>query len=117
LRWLSSVTMFVACQGCTPWFEARVGHLTGTTALQTLKTIKFVLLDDSNSPPSVRILLCLLGLSLERKSKQQICSFPESNIKKAYKSLGFHATASTPRDEVVQILEKQHQVHHWCFKS
>jgi hypothetical protein len=34
LRWLSSIMMFVACQGCSPWFEARVGHLTGTTSLK-----------------------------------------------------------------------------------
>jgi hypothetical protein len=43
LRWSSSVIVFVAYQNCAPWFEARVGHLTGTTAMRIIKTIKFVL--------------------------------------------------------------------------
>jgi hypothetical protein len=61
-----------ACQSCTAWFEARVGHSTGTTALITIKTIKFVLLDDQTLPGTIRQLLQLLGLSLERKSRQSI---------------------------------------------
>jgi hypothetical protein len=32
-RWVFSILVFVACQGCTPWFEAKVGHLSGITAL------------------------------------------------------------------------------------
>jgi hypothetical protein len=38
--WVSSNMVFVACQGCTPWFEARFGHLTGTEALSIMKSLK-----------------------------------------------------------------------------
>lgn len=123
LRWLSSVTMFVACQGCSPWFEARVGHLTGTTAMQTLRTIKFLLLDDPNSP-SVGILLQLLGLSLERKTREQIIRLTPRNMKTAYKTLGYEATASTTREEYIDKLCKQYPspslvyqklVTSWCM--
>jgi hypothetical protein len=69
---LFQMALFYYCvvvyQGCTPWFEARVGHLTGTTALRVIKSARFVLLDDLNLPPSAKELLKLLGLSLGRKS-------------------------------------------------
>jgi hypothetical protein len=90
LRWLSSVFMFVACPGCTPWFEARVGHLTGTTALKIIKTVKFVLLDDPNSQShhSVRTLLEMLGLKLERRSREQIASNAMASLKKCHPERG-----------------------------
>jgi hypothetical protein len=53
LRWLSTIIMIVECQGHAPWYDTTVGHLTGTTALKILETIKFVLFDDVELPPSV----------------------------------------------------------------
>jgi hypothetical protein len=111
LRWLSTVMVFVAYQSCTPWFEALVGHLTGTTALNTIKTIKFVILDDQNLPETIRQLLELLGLLLERKSRESISMLPVVSLKKAYKALGYKVTTSTsttPRQTMVdyQITEE-----------
>jgi hypothetical protein len=70
-RWLSSIIMFVAYQGSSPWFEARVGHLTGTTALKIIKTLKFVLLEDTTLPSAVTKLMQVLGLALERKTTEK----------------------------------------------
>jgi hypothetical protein len=87
--------MFVACQGCSPWFESRVGHLTGTTASKLLKTLKFVLLDDTTFMPSVQRLLEVLGLSLQRKPLERILTIAPTVLKKAYKALGYKAASQS----------------------
>jgi hypothetical protein len=46
-RLLSSVLIFVDCQGCTPSFEASVGHHWWDIR-ELVKTRKVVLLDDPN---------------------------------------------------------------------
>jgi hypothetical protein len=111
--------VFVAYQSCTPWFKARVGHLTGTTALNTIKTIKFVLLDDQNLPERIRQLLELLGLLLERKSRESISTLPVVSLKKAYKALGCKVTTSrsTPRQTMVDSILKQHPTHSLVYKK
>jgi hypothetical protein len=54
-RWVSSVMVFVACQGCTLWFEARVGHLTGTEALSIMKSLKYILMSASRVGQDLRV--------------------------------------------------------------
>lgn len=117
LQWLSSVLIFVACQGSTPWFEARVGHLTGTTALKLLKTIKFILFDHPNLPASIHALLKMLGLSLQRKSNEQIGTLTPSALKKAYKALGFKATSSTTCPIMIEALVKQYPSDSLVFQK
>jgi hypothetical protein len=116
-RWLSSIIMFVACQGCTPWFEARVGHLTGTTALTIIKTVKFVLFDDPDLPPGVATLLQLLGLNLQRRSREHIQSLPLSAVKKSYKALGFNVTTTTTNQEMIDAVTKQYPSHSLVFQK
>jgi hypothetical protein len=116
-RWLSSIIKFVVCQGCSPWFEARVGHLTGTTALKKIKTLKFVLLDDPTLPSAVPKLIQVLGLALERKSTEQITKLSQPNFRKAYKSLGYKAATSTGKGAMMIQLYSSIQVVHWCTKN
>jgi hypothetical protein len=90
-----------------------VGHLTGTTALNAIKAIKFVLLDDQTLPGTFRHLLQLLGLSLERKSRQSISRLLLASLKKAYKALGLKSTTttSTPNQTMIDAISKQHPSH------
>jgi hypothetical protein len=53
-------------------------------------------------------LLEVLGLSLERKSREHFLCLPLSSLKKGYKALGYRATSSTSRDAVIDVLVKQH---------
>ena len=91
-NWLSKVLIFVACQACTPWFEARMGHLTGTTVLKTVKALKFSFLDasDKDEEDATRLFLQgTLGLKMNRKTEAQLAGVQLATLKKAYKSLGF----------------------------
>ena len=126
-RWMSSVTVFVACQGCTPWFEARVGHLTGTTALKILKTIKFVLHDHPELPPSIHDLLHALGLSLTRKSRDEVNKLSLTTLRNAYKTLGYKVIPGAQcinTQSMVDVVTRQHPsaslvfqklVTNWCL--
>jgi len=127
-RWLGDVIVFVACQGCSPWFEARVGHLTGTTCLKLMKTLKFVMLDSeimTKMDPNLRYLLeGVIGLSLARKTKEQVARTSPTALKKAYKSLGYKAAAATTTETMVEVVAKQHPsdalvfqriVQAWCM--
>jgi hypothetical protein len=100
--------VFVACQGCTPWFEARVGHLTGTTALKIMKTIKFVLHDHPELPESVHHLLHAVGLSLTRKSTDEVSKLSLQSLRNAYKTLGYKAIQGTQREDMIEKVVKQY---------
>jgi hypothetical protein len=96
--------VFVACQGCTPWFEARLGHLTGTTALNIIKTLKYILHDDPELPPSLHHLFDALGLSLKRKTRERVNNLSLALLKNGYKSLGYKLTGRIERKTMVDAI-------------
>jgi hypothetical protein len=116
-RWVSSVMVFVACQGCTPWFEARVGHLTGTTALSIMKSLKYILHDDPDLPPSMHELLQALGVSLKRRTMERINSLSMTFLKNGYKSLGYQFTSGTQRQTMIDAIVRQHPSDSLVFHS
>ena len=84
-----------------PWFEARMGHLTGTTVLKTLKTLKFVLLDESDTAEEMkRMLETIIGLKMTRTTEQQFSSVALTTLKKVFKELGYKPNTRTPREEI-----------------
>jgi hypothetical protein len=76
--------------------------------LKILKTIKFVLLDHPDLPSSVKDLLAALGLTLQRKSRERVSSFPPTELRKGYKVLGYKVTTNTQRQSMVDALVMQH---------
>jgi hypothetical protein len=129
-RWQSKTITFVACQGCTPWFEARVGHLTGTTVLKIVKILKFVLVDelDGTGPDQefiIRdVLTLILGLKMDRKTEEQLATATLPMLRKAYKTLGFKVSNKTTRQEMTEAVARQHPsnslvyqrlVTSWCM--
>ena len=123
-RWQGTATIFVSCQGCTPWFEARMGHLTGTTVLRTLKAVKFVIVDTVKSPQLSHFLRSTIGLKLVRKTQQQLAGVSLPVLKKAYRALGHMPTSKTPRQDMITAVTRQHPsdmlvfqkiVTSWCM--
>jgi hypothetical protein len=126
-RWMSQVTIFVACQAATPWFEARVGHLTGTTVLHALKVLKYVIADNVEERFRVLVnnLLCeVIGLSFARKTEAHLKGISQQSLKKAYKALGYKATKATSDKDMIAVIAKnapsealvfQQIIVSWCM--
>jgi hypothetical protein len=124
-KWLAKVLIFVACQACTPWFEARMGHLTGTTVLKTIKAVKFAVLDNAEEGDEAALRTFLgrtIGLKLNRKTQEELAGVQLTTLKKAYKALGFRWNLRTTREEMTLAVSNQHPsnalqkiVTSWCM--
>jgi hypothetical protein len=105
-RWLSSVLIFVDCQGCTPRFETRGKHLTGrhTTALKAIKRSSMFFWMIQIDPLSFE--------SFSRcwvrrwKGSRGIGSLPFHQLRceKNSTALGYKATTSTPSQFMIDVV-------------
>ena len=121
------MTIFVACQGATPWFEARVCHLTGTTVLQAMKVLKYVIAD--NVEERFRdlvnnLLRNVIGLSFAWKTEAQLKGISQQSLKKAYNALWYKATKATLDEDIIAAIAKnapsealvfQRIIVSWCM--
>ena len=121
-KWLF---LLLVKQAATPWFEARVGHLTGTTVLQALKVLKYVIADniEERFRDLVNNLLCkVIGLSFAQKTEAHLKGNSQQSMKKAYMALGYKATKAIMDQDMIatiaknapsEMLEFQHIIVLW----
>ena len=94
-RWHSSISILCMFQAVSPWFELRVGLLTGTTTKNVLRAVKYLLADDAEFGDTAKLLFDIFGFKMQRPSAAQVMSKQKAVVKKMYKQLGHTVERST----------------------
>lgn len=107
-RWMNLTYHITSVQATTPWFESRMGRLTGTTAKNVIRCLKFEYLDISEDGEKYKTVMNIFGLKLERYTIDKFDSMSVKKKKTECKRLGFHSTSNMRTDELSNILLKQY---------
>ena len=131
--WRENITELTVCQAVSPWFEMRCGHITGTTAKNIIRTLKYYFLDkydvDETFSNLANILGKLLyeiflkqiiychytdikclqtGMKLDRPSIASLKKKNAVELKKGIKTLGYSLPIKSSKDEYIKILHKHY---------
>ena len=86
-QWKASVFEIMACQASSPWFECRMGRLTGTTTKNLIKCLKFKLLEKFGT--DFLRLINFWGIRCQLPDSAKVDKLITAKHKAAYKALGF----------------------------
>ena len=120
LEWKESIFQLTSVQAQSPWFELRMGLLTGTTAKNLIRCLKFRLLSEFGD--NFKGLLNIWGVTCKNPDENKVLELSTSKRKAAYKALGYfgNATASEMVASIVsqypgQTLVLQKLIQSWCM--
>jgi hypothetical protein len=118
LKWLEDVLIVTNGQAVAPWFEYRIGNLTGTTAKNVLRCLKFEFIENI---PGVDQLLKVFGLDLKTPTLEQLQK-PMIALKNACKVLGFMSVSTFEEAKTILMRQIPHEslvfkkcVASWCM--
>ena len=113
-KWLENdmITEVVGSQGGTPWMEARMGQLTGTTSKNVLNAIKHILVDDRHHGVSYKQLFQILGAKLSKPSRASLEGKSLTALRKSCIGLGYDKQElGKGWDKSVDLLRTVNKMH------